>query len=99
MLKMKDLELGKVYRFVHSRKGEFDARLLNVMPSEDDPADAVMLLVEIKTGLGSGNEHLVNALTRDEQGRKVPEELTRKLLRPSLIKGVQTGHQESKSDA
>jgi hypothetical protein len=79
-----ELETGKIYRFVHSRKGAFAGKFLGLVPTATGDAEPHLLRIEIDTSEGSAHTSLANAFTRDS-GRKTTPPTTEKLIRPSLI--------------
>lgn len=72
----KNLIPGATYRIHHVRKGYFKARLKAVVPSDPgDLQDSQLLVMEIDTHRGSGQERLARS----------PTSVTETRIRPSLV--------------
>ena len=85
------LKVGSAYLFEHIRKGPFVGVFLGASPTkEGDPQDTVWLEVDVFTDDGSGQERLANGFIRDELGRKTHPPVSKKLIRPSLLRSITT---------
>ena len=81
------LEPG-VYRIRHKRKGEFVANVIGVEETKPGDPDDAFLRVKIDTGEGSPYAWMANAKVMI-YGKKTTPPVTEKLLRPSLILGME----------
>lgn len=79
-----EVELGKTYRIIHKRKGDFLAKITAVKPTLDGDVDPYLIRAEIDTTHGNAQEWMANVVEfRD--GKYSTPKMTEKLLRPSLI--------------
>lgn len=83
-----DLEAGATYMIRHQRKGEFVATVLGVEPTKPGDPDKEFIRVEIDTSEQSPYMWMANSKIRID-GRKTTPLVTQKLLRPSLILGME----------
>ena len=90
------LKPGAFYLFDHRIKGPFTARLVEVIEQVEDAADPVVLLVEIETGPGSGQERLANAVEYYAGGGKGSQAITTKQIRPSHLVGINSPNTKEK---
>ena len=82
------LKAGFWYQFDHKRKGTFYAIFRAIVPGgPGDEADPEMLLVDICTQDGSGQERFANAFTHIS-GQKRRPALSDRILRPSQVNSI-----------
>ncbi|MDO8632642.1 MAG: hypothetical protein Q7R41_19335 [Phycisphaerales bacterium] len=93
------LKVGGTYLFEHIRKGPFVGTFLGTKPTRDgDAADAEFFEVDVITEDGSGQENLANSYIRDDLNRKMRPPISRKLIRPSLLRTVTAPGQTSQKE-
>lgn len=83
------LKVGGNYLFEHIRKGAFVGTYMGQKPTPaGDPEDAIFLEVDVITEDGSGQEGLANSFIRDELNRKMRPPISKKFIRPSLVRTI-----------
>ena len=84
------LKPGSPYLFDHIRKGPFVGEFIGIKTIADanDALDTFFLEVDAYTEDGSGQERLANSFTRDSMGRKMRPPISKKFIRPSLLKSI-----------
>ena len=80
-MEIKELIIGKTYRFTHIRKGNFIAQLIDIVPTDlGDEADTQLLRCKIDTRKQTGQERLARSAKAD---------VTVTDIRPSLISNLE----------
>jgi len=74
-MEVKELQVGKIYKIAHQRKGHFVAQLIEV--EDGDERDPLILVVKYDVRFGTDQAHM--AIEQGEQNVRVSG------LRPSLI--------------
>lgn len=86
---IKALQIGRVYKIVHTRKGEFIGQFLGYDDEPErlgDKVDKVFLTFKFDVRVGTDQAHMSTGV-KFESGEKAPVRVSN--LRPSLITEIQ----------
>lgn len=87
-LDISHISINQTYLFDHKHKGPFVGVYLGQKPTREGDPDPYFLEVDVFTEEGSGQERLANAFIRDANGLKRHAPVSKKLLRPSLLRSI-----------